>query len=192
MESTTQTRLADAAAGTVRLAGPADRNAIFALVNAAFVLERPLNKGGRERLAEDGELEMLMARGVFLVCEHKRTDQHKTNQDGTNQDGTLAASVYLEPGYGGRIGHCYLGMLAIDPARQRAGLGRRMMEAAEQYARSAGCFAVDLRVVSPRETKLVPLYDRLGYRVEGTEPYPEELAAKMVAPGHFICMTKPV
>lgn len=161
----------------MRLAGAADRDAIFTLVNEAFILERPLKKGGSDRLSDfEGELDLLMARGVFLICEQGAE--------------TLVASVYLEPGYSGRTGRCYLGMLAIAPGRQRSGLGRRMMQEAEQYAREQGCFAMDLRVVSPREAQLLPFYQRLGYHLDGTEPYPDALAVKMAVPGHFLCMTK--
>lgn len=40
--------------------------------------------------------------------------------------------------------HAYLGKLAIDPALQSQGLGRRLVEAAERLARAAGKKALEL------------------------------------------------
>jgi hypothetical protein len=62
--------------------------------------------------------------------------------------------------------------------------------AAEQYAREQGCRWMDLRVVSPRQEQLVPVYRRLGYLETGTEEYPVALVEKMAIPGHFILMAK--
>jgi GNAT superfamily N-acetyltransferase len=157
---------------TVRVATDADCAAIRQLVNAAFGLERRIKRGGGDRLDDDPrELAMLMERGVFLLRE---------------QEGELIVCVYLEL----RGERCYLGMLSIAPERQRAGLGRQMMAAAETYAREHGAKWMDLRVVSPRREELVPLYERFGYGVQGTAEYPEALAEKMVEPGHFILMAK--
>jgi GNAT superfamily N-acetyltransferase len=156
----------------IRIATAGDREAIRRLVNAAFGVERRIKRGGADRLAEqDGELEALMEKGVFLVLE---------------EEGGLVATVYVEP----RGERCYLGLLSIAPERQGTGLGRRMMAAAEQFAGEKGCIFMDLRVVSARREQLVPLYRRLGYAEDGTEAYPEVLAERMVEPGHFIRMVK--
>src|ERR1700731_1409487 len=94
---------------TMRLATAADREAIRRLVNAAFGVERRIKRGGGDRLDDDPrELAMLMERGVFLLRE---------------QGGPLIACVYLEL----RGERCYMGLLSIEPERQRGGLGRQMM-----------------------------------------------------------------
>jgi hypothetical protein len=49
---------------------------------------------------------------------------------------------------------------------------------------------MDLRVVSPREEQLLPVYRKLGYVETGTQEYPAVLVEKMAIPGHFILMEK--
>jgi GNAT superfamily N-acetyltransferase len=155
----------------IRVATAADREAIRALVNQAFEVERFLKKGGGDRLQEDGEFEGLWERGTFLVKE---------------EAGALVGCVYVEP----RGERAYLGLLSIAPARQGAGLGKQLNAAAEQYAREQGCRWMDLRVVSPRADLLLPLYRRLGYVETGTQEYPAELVERMTIPGYFILMAK--
>lgn len=155
----------------VRFATVDDREAIRRLVNQAFDVERFLKKGGGDRLQGDGELEALFERGTFLV---------------KVEDGEPVGCVYVEP----RGERAYLGLLSIVPARQGAGLGRQLNVAAENFAREQGCKWMDLRVVSPREEQLLPVYRKLGYAVTGTEEYPAVLVEKMAIPGHFILMEK--
>jgi GNAT superfamily N-acetyltransferase len=149
----------------------ADREAIRRLVNQAFEVERFLKKGGGDRLQGDGELEALFERGTFLV---------------KAEDGEPVGCVYVEP----RGERAYLGLLSIAPSRQGAGLGKQLNAAAEQYAREQGCRWMDLRVVSPREEQLLPVYRKLGYVETGTQEYPAALVEKMAIPGHFILMEK--
>ena len=131
--------------------------AVRRLINEAFVAERALKKGGIDRLpVGDGELDHLLERGTFLLLE---------------EDEAIVACVYVEP----RGESAYLGLLSIAPERQRMGLGKKMNEAAEDFARKQGCRWMDLRVVSPRRDRLVPVYLRLGYAEQGTEEYPAEV-----------------
>ena len=109
-----------------------------------------------------------METGKFLVAE---------------DSGGFAGCVYVEV----RQGRGYLGLLAVDPSRQGTGLGRKLVAAAEDYFRTAGCSAVDLRVISQR-TPLPPFYRRLGYAEIGTAPFSPTLQAKV--PGHYIVMSK--
>jgi len=81
----------------------------------------------------------------------------------------------------------YVGLLSIDPARQRSGLGSRLMAAAEDHARKAGCHAMDLRVVNLRR-ELPGFYRRLGYAETGTEPFPPDAKPKL--PCHLVTMSK--
>jgi GNAT superfamily N-acetyltransferase len=157
--------------GSIRIATVEDREAIRRLVNQAFDVERFLKKGGGDRLQGDGELEALFERGTFLV---------------KAEDGEPVGCVYVEL-HGERA---YLGLLSIVPARQGAGLGKQLNAAAEQYAREQGCRWMDLRVVSPREEQLLPVYRKLGYAETGTQEYPAVLVEKMAIPGHFILMEK--
>jgi GNAT superfamily N-acetyltransferase len=85
---------------------------------------------------------------------------------GTDQ---LTGCVWLEP-LGGDT--WYVGSLAIDPVRQRGGLGRVMLSAAEQWVRERGGKRVQMTVVNVRDA-LIAWYIRRGYHRTGdTAPFP--------------------
>lgn len=67
----------------------------------------------------------------------------------------------------------YLGTLAVEPGRQGAGIGSRLMGAAEGYARrELAADAVRLTVLRQR-SDLIEFYRRRGYAPTGrTEPFP--------------------
>ncbi|HTX75182.1 MAG TPA: GNAT family N-acetyltransferase, partial [Terracidiphilus sp.] len=83
----------------------------------------------------------------------------------------------------------YLGMLAVDPARQGKGLGRRMVEAAESRFRRQRCTAVDITVLSLRP-ELPPVYRKLGYVETGTEEFHPSVPLKPGLKCHCIVMSK--
>jgi len=83
----------------------------------------------------------------------------------------------------------YFGLLAVDPALQRSGLGSRLVAAAEEYCRAAGCQFMDLTIVNLR-TELPGFYHRLGYVESGTLHFPSEQEANQ--PCHLVRMSKPL
>ena len=149
----------------IRNASDGDAEAIAALVNVAFKVERFFID--RDRI-DSAKVRSMLRTGKYLLAE-----------DGW----TLIACVYVE--LRGERG--YFGLLAVDPARQREGLGRRMVDAAEEFARAAGCAFMDLRIVNLR-TELPPFYRRLGYVETGTSPFAAD--AEPSRPCHFIDMSK--
>ena len=150
-----------------RLATDADAEAIAALVNAAFKVERFFID--RDRI-DPAKVREMLGTGRYLLAE---------------DDGTLIACVYVElRGQG-----AYFGLLGVAPSRQGQGLGRKMVEEAESFARAAGCEFIDLRIVNLRR-ELPPFYRRLGYTETGTEPFPADV--KPSQPCHFIKMSKPL
>ncbi len=52
----------------------------------------------------------------------------------------------------------YFGMLAVDPSVRRAGVGRALVEAAENHCRGAGCTVMTLSTGEDR-TELIPYYE---------------------------------
>jgi len=67
---------------------------------------------------------------------------------------------------------CYLGMLTVDPRLQAQGLGRTLLEAAEDHARQMGATRMRMTVIHVRDT-LIEWYERRGYRRTGAvEPFP--------------------
>ena len=150
---------------SIRQAVKNDIPPLVRLINAAFIVEQFVFDGDR---IDAEETQAFMETGKFLIA-----------QDSTR----FVGCVYLEL----RKDRGYLGLLAVDPARQGTGLGRKLVTAAEKYFRAAGCHAIDLRVISQR-TPLPPFYRRLGYIEIGTAPFPPSLQTKV--PGHYIVMSK--
>ena len=67
----------------------------------------------------------------------------------------------------------YIGMLTVDTQRQNAGLGKQILDKAEQFAsQQLGCTTFQLSVISVRES-LIQFYLRRGYQRTGElQPYP--------------------
>jgi ribosomal protein S18 acetylase RimI-like enzyme len=66
----------------------------------------------------------------------------------------------------------YIGMLAVDPGRQDAQLGRRLLAEAEERAQAMGARRMQMTVIWLRE-KLIGWYMRRGYVLTGeTRPFP--------------------
>lgn len=149
----------------IRRATEADAEALTRLINRAFEVERFFLDCDRLDLPE---VRNRLSKGCFLVEE---------------REGALAACVYIEL----RGERAYFGLLSVEPAQQRAGLGRCLIHAAEEFARQAGCRVMDILVVNLRE-ELPPLYRRLGYVEAGTAPFPEHVTTKL--PCHFLMMSK--
>jgi GNAT superfamily N-acetyltransferase len=152
----------------LRIATDADVAAITPLINAAFVVERPIFDHDR---IDDIGVRDLMAKGKFLLHE--------------NPAGKLISCVYLEPSSDGR---CYLGLLSIAPGHQGTGLGQRVLARAEKFARDAGSHTMWLRTLSARIPPLRPYYERFGYTLLEMAPLPPVLQSKI--PCEFVVMEK--
>lgn len=105
----------------------------------------------------------------------------------TADDGSICGCVYLEK-QGTRM---YLGMLTVSPQMQAAGIGKRLLNAAEDYAAEAGCTVMAMTVISVRN-ELIAWYKRRGYHSTGeTKPFPtEERFGIAKQPLEFIVMEK--
>ena len=69
-------------------------------------------------------------------------------------------------------GHSLLGMFAVDPELQSAGLGRRTLAAGEHLAAEWGASAVELHVIDVRH-ELIEWYRRRGYELTDERlPFP--------------------
>lgn len=85
-------------------------------------------------------------------------------------DGQLLGCVYLE-----KKGHAlYLGMLTVAPDLQAGGIGRQLLEAAEEYARDQQCRVITMTVI-PQRHELLAWYERRGYQRTGAvHPFPDD------------------
>jgi GNAT superfamily N-acetyltransferase len=141
---------------TIRTAVPADVDALVTLVNSAYrgtsskagwTTEADLLGGQR---IDAGMLAELIARPDAQVLVHEI-------------EGEIVACVALENGPQG----CYLGMLTIRPTLQGAGLGGRLLAAAEQFAQAAfGADSIHMTVIEQRD-ELIAWYARRGYLPTG-------------------------
>jgi len=152
---------------TLRQANDSDVDALVVLVNRAFAVENFFKTGDR---TDGTQIRELLNHGPSLLLTE---GEH------------LIAAVHVQLN-GDRI---YLGMLAVDPAQQKSGIGSRMMREAEDFGRRAGCKFADLRVVSVRP-ELPAIYGKLGYVESGVESAAVIKTATM--PVHFITMSKPL
>lgn len=68
----------------------------------------------------------------------------------------------------------YLGMLTVSPELQGGGIGKKLLEASEDYARQQGCHKIVMTVISVRE-ELIAWYERKGFRTTGEKsPFPND------------------
>jgi len=152
-----------------RLAIPSDMARIVLVVNAAFAIETFIEG---QRITHK-EISEMAKKGEFLIAE--------------DAAGRIVASVYLE--LRGQTG--YFGMLAVDPAQQGTGIGRAMVNAAENYFARRGCNRVDITVLSLRP-ELPPFYRKLGYRQTGVQEFRPSRPLKRGFECHCIVMSKPL
>lgn len=108
-----------------------------------------------ERIAP-GELEAMLADTSVTIL---------TAREGENLIGCVAVTVKDSA-------LAYLGMLCVSPTLQSSGLGRRLLDAAEDHARALGIAAMEMTVIDSR-TSLIAWYERRGYAFTGeTRPFP--------------------
>jgi len=155
----------------IRTANLADAPVIARLVNAAFRPERFFIAADR---TNPEKVAALMQKGKFFLL-----------IESEGEDEALAGCVYAE--LRGERG--YFGLLAVDPDRQRSGIGGRLIAAAETYCRDAGCRFMDLTFVNLR-TELAAYYTRFGYVENGTLPFPADQVPHM--PVHLVQLSKPL
>lgn len=141
----------------------ADIAEVQALVNAAY-------RGDASRAGWTTEAD--------LIAGHQRIDaaslQAMLQHDNEtvlllrNDDGALEGCVYLQQQPQGM----YLGMLSVWPQQQAQGTGKRLMQAAEDFARSKQVHRIFMSVITVR-TELIAWYQRRGYSDTGErKPFP--------------------
>ena len=87
-----------------------------------------------------------------------------------NERGMLVGCVNLQH-HGNKL---YLGMLSVSPELQGKGGGKKLLKAADEYARYQKMDAIYMTVISLR-TELIDWYKRHGYQDTGVrKPFPED------------------
>jgi len=147
---------------TITTATPADALALKALLEAAYrgdSARRGWNHEADilddERIAP-GELDALLADSAVTILTAREGEGLTGCVAVTRKDAALA----------------YLGMLCVAPDLQSAGLGGRLLGAAEDHARALGIAAMEMTVIAGRDA-LIAWYERRGYARTGEKrPFP--------------------
>ena len=147
---------------TITLAGKEDIPQLEALVNGAYrgegskrgwTTEADLLGGIR---TNQEVLAGMVTRGDSLVLKC------------TNGKNDLVGCVYLQK----KEEKLYLGMLTVAPDKQANGIGKKLLQAAEEYAQTQDCTTITITVISLRK-ELIKWYERRGYKATGErKPFP--------------------
>ena len=142
-------------ADTARLAGHVNAAYRGETARQGWTTESHLLDG--QRIDEAGVADMLALPGAtMLLC--------------LNEAGELLGSFHAQA----KGALLYLSMLAVTPTLQTQGVGRFLLEAAEDYGRQHGCTLSHMTVISVR-TELIAYYERRGYhRTGATEAFPTD------------------
>ncbi|MCZ8369225.1 MAG: GNAT family N-acetyltransferase [Porphyrobacter sp.] len=162
----------------IAAASPADAPALKALLEAAYRGDSARQGWNHEadilddeRIAP-GELEAMLADPAVTIL---------VARDGAAQVGCVAVTRK-------DASLAYLGMLCVSPLLQSAGLGRRLLDAAEDLARSESIAAMEMTVIDSRDA-LIAWYERRGYAFTGERrPFP----VLRDPPVNFVVLEKPL
>lgn len=107
----------------------------------------------------------------------------------TNEVLQITGCVNLQQ-HGNKI---YLGMFSVSPPLQGAGIGKQILNAAEEYALQLHCHSIYMSVISVR-TELINWYKRHGYLDTGErKPFVEdELTGKHLQFLEFMILEKTI
>lgn len=79
-----------------------------------------------------------------------------------DENGTIIGCVRLQQ----QADKLYLGMLTVSPTLQAKGIGKQLLQAADEHARRENCRAIFMTVFSVRP-ELIAWYERHGYHKTG-------------------------
>jgi len=130
------------AAEILRPAEPGDRDAIEHIVEAAYGIY--VERIGRRPAPMDADYAALIGDGLVTIAD---------------RDGAVVGAIVLVP----MADHMLVENVAVDPAAQGAGVGRRLMAHAEREARALGLSELRL-YTNEHMAENIAWYPRLGYR----------------------------
>jgi ribosomal protein S18 acetylase RimI-like enzyme len=105
------------------------------------------------------------------------------------EDNRITGCVNLQQ-HGNRL---YLGMFSVSPQLQGGGIGKTLLQAAEEYALYVNCTAIYMSVISIR-TELIDWYKRHGYADTGERKafIEDAVTGKHLQPLEFMILEKPL
>lgn len=107
----------------------------------------------------------------------------------TNVEQQLIGCVNLQQ-HGNKL---YLSMFSVSPQLQGGGIGKQLLQAAEEYARHLHSTSIFMSVISVR-TELIQWYQRHGYKDTGERKFfkEDDLTGKHLEPLEFMIMEKEI
>ncbi|KAF6802966.1 hypothetical protein CSOJ01_11240 [Colletotrichum sojae] len=164
---------------SIRPATPADVPALLPLIRSAYRGEKSRNGWTTEadlladqRIDEEGLLAKITEpEGVVLMVTEESTTTNIIDEKETTPPPISCCEVLRREG--GET--AYFGLFAVDPDRQAGGVGRRVLEHAERFAKERwGVKRMEMWVIWTRK-ELISWYERRGYRKTGKrEEFPYE------------------
>ncbi len=167
---------------SVSIAGMQDIAALKDLLNSAY-------RGDESRKGWTTE--------ANIISGEVRTDENDLQQvmqkEGsvflkyTDEAGKIVGCVNLQQ----HIDKIYLGMFSVNPSLQGFGIGRRLLQAAEEHALSLNSPTIYMSVISVR-SELIDWYKRNGYQETGErKDFVEDgLTGKHLQPLEFLILQK--
>lgn len=149
---------------TIASASITDIPALVLLVNSAY-------RGDSSKKGWTTEADLL--EGVRVIPETLLEQMNTPGQHflkATYLSGNIIGCVSLLE----KSNKIYLGMLTVEPTIQGAGIGKKLMQASEDFARKLGKTQIEMTVISVR-SELIAYYERRGYQLTGEKrPFPND------------------
>jgi len=148
---------------SISIAQPKDISALVSLMDNAY-----RGEGSKQGWTSEAD----------LFIGNKRTDEETItkliNKPGaiflkyTNEEGIIEGCVFLHK----KESRLYLGMFSVSPSVQGKGIGKRLLNAADDYAKEEHCSLIYMTVITIRED-LIAWYEKNGYQRTGKVlPFP--------------------
>ena len=159
-----------------------DIPALVALINSAY-------RGEGSKIGWTTEADLI--KGELRIDEPALAALMKTDDavflKYLNDRGAIEGCVFIQKTSDG----LYLGMLSVSPSEQAKGIGKQLMNEAQNHARHLGCDRIFMRVISAR-TELISWYEKQGYyNTYRTEPFPGDTRFGVpTQPVEFMIMEK--
>lgn len=159
-------------------------DALVQLVNSAYRGESSKKGWTTEANLLDGQ--RIDSQQIAELIQKEHSAILIAEDDDTNK---LLGCVHLEQ----QGNKCYLGMLTVDPALQKKGIGNMLLAESEAFAQFWDCTHLKMTVISVRN-ELIAWYEKKGFRkTTETQPFPygdERFGIPKVPDLHFVVMEK--
>jgi GNAT superfamily N-acetyltransferase len=137
-------------------AAPTDTPELNVLVNSAYRGETSkLGWTTEANLLDGTRIDEETLSGYF-------NDPNITILKHAEENGQITGCLYLE------VKHpkLYVGMFSVSPLLQNKGIGRLLLQAAENYAKQINCDTLAITVINTRH-ELISWYERRGFKATG-------------------------